>query len=144
MTTLAGALLVLVAAQARADESYELKTAPVKAAVGAKTTASLIIAAKTGWHVNEEAPMSLVLVPDPGIAVEKTKLGKGDVAQKTHELARFDVAFTASEPGQKSIKGEAKFVMCQGVSVCKPVHETVALAIDVAAPAPVKVAAKKK
>jgi hypothetical protein len=143
MSMLAGALLVLVAtAQARADESYELKTGPVKAAVGAKTTASLTIAAKTGWHVNEEAPMSLTLVPDSGITVEKPKLGKGDLAQKTKDQARFDVAFTASEPGQKTIKGEAKFVMCQGVAVCKPIKETVSLAVDVAAP--VKVASKKK
>jgi hypothetical protein len=99
--------------------------------VGARSITSLTIAARSGWHVNEEGPLSLKLLPDPGISVDKPKLSRPDLAQSTKDLARFDVAFTASEPGKKVINAEAIFVMCQA-STCKPVREKVAFAVDVA------------
>jgi hypothetical protein len=136
---LAGGLLVALlgtATLARAEDIYELKKGDVKATVGAKSTTSLTIAAKSGWHVNEEAPMSLKLQADPGITIDKPRLSRADLAQQTKELARFDVAFTATEPGKKVINGEASFVMCQA-STCKPVKEKVAFAVEA-------VAAKKK
>jgi hypothetical protein len=126
-----------MATQARADETYELKKGDVKATVGAKATTSLTIAAKTGWHVNEEAPLSLKLQPDPGITIDKPKLSRADLAQNTKDLARFDVAFTATEPGKKLINGEATFVMCQA-STCKPCKEKVAFAVEAVAAAPAK------
>jgi len=133
---LAGLVAALLgsATRARAEEIYELKKSDVKATVGAKATTSLTIAAKSGWHVNEEAPLSLKLQPDPGITIDKAKLGRADLAQSTKDLARFDVAFTGTEPGKKTINGEASFVMCQA-STCKPVKEKVALAVEVVAPA---------
>jgi hypothetical protein len=118
-------------AQARAEETYELKKSDVKATVGAKSTTSLTIAAKSGWHVNEEAPVWLKLLPEPGISVDKPKLNRPDLAQSTKDLARFDFAFTASEPGKKTINAEASFVMCQATT-CKPVKEKLAFAVDVA------------
>jgi hypothetical protein len=147
-TMLAAALMALAvgtAARAGADEIYELKKSETKATVGAKGTASLTIAAKSGWHINDNdgAPLSLKLVPEAGITIDKPVLGRGDVAQQTKELARFDVVFTAAEPGHKTINGNATFVMCQAAT-CKMVHEKVALAVEVAAPAAAKTPAKKK
>jgi hypothetical protein len=141
-TTLAAAALALAlgtAARAGAEEIYELKKSETKALVGAKGTASLTIAAKSGWHINdnEGAPLSLKLVPEAGITVDKPLLKRTDVAQQTKEQARFDVAFTASEAGHKTINGDATFVMCQAAT-CKMVHEKVALAVDVSAPAAAK------
>jgi len=129
------------AAQARAEEIYEheLKKSDTKATVGAKGTASLTIAAKSGWHVNEEAPMWLKLAPDAGISVDKPKLVRSDLARSTKDLAQFDVAFTASEPGKKTINCEASFVMCQATT-CKPVKEKVTLAVTVAVTLAVTVA----
>lgn len=132
------ALVLVTGSRAQAEDIYEVKKADAKAAVGVKATTSVIIAAKSGWHVNAEAPVSLKLLPDPGIAVAKPKLTRADLAQSTEDLARFDVAFTASEPGKKVINAEASFVMCQATT-CKPVREKLALAIDVApAGGPVK------
>jgi hypothetical protein len=128
------AALLGTATRARAEDIYELKKSDVKATVGAKATTSLTIAARSGWHVNEEAPLSLKLQPDAGITIEKLKLGRADLAQSTKDLARFDVAFTGTEPGKKIINGEASFVMCQA-STCKPVKEKVALAVELVAPA---------
>jgi DsbC/DsbD-like thiol-disulfide interchange protein len=125
-------LSVLLAGAARADEStYELKTAEARGTVGMKGTTSVTIAARPGWHVNEEAPLVMKLTPDPGITVDKPRLTRGDLAQQSKEMARFEVAFTPSEPGKKTINAEASFVMCQA-STCKPVREKLALAIDVA------------
>jgi hypothetical protein len=137
----AGALLAVVVAttSAHAEDIYELKTGAAKATVGAKATTSVTITAKSGWHVNEEAPVSLKLQPAAGITVEKPRLTKADVAQRTKDMARFDVAFTATEPGKKTIAAECSFVMCQA-STCKPVRETVTLAVEVA---PAAVAKKK-
>jgi hypothetical protein len=117
---------------ARADEAtYELKTSQAKGAVGTKGKTSVTIAARPGWHVNEEAPLTLKLAPEAGIAVDKAKLTRADLAENNKELARFDVGFTPSEAGRKTINGEASFVMCQATT-CKPVKEKVTLAVDVA------------
>jgi len=113
-----------------AEDTYEIRKADAKAPVGVKSVTSLTIAAKTGWKVNEEAPITVKLTPDSGIAVDKPRLTKADAAQKTKELARFDVAFTASEPGRKTINAEASFVMCQETT-CIPIKEKVALMVDV-------------
>jgi hypothetical protein len=136
------ALILFTGSQARAEDIYEVKKGDAKAVVGVKATTSVTIAAKSGWHVNAEAPVSLKLTPDPGITVVKPKLVRADLAQSTEDLARFDVAFTASEPGKKTINAECSFVMCQATT-CKPVKEKLALAIEVS-PAGGAVAAKKK
>ncbi len=118
-----------LAGAANADEMYDLRKADVNAQVGVRSLASVTIAAKNGWKVNEEAPVTVKLTPETGIALEKAKLTKADLAQRTKDLARFDVAFTASEVGRKTIKAEAKFVMCQETT-CKPVTEKIDLAVN--------------
>jgi hypothetical protein len=121
-----------------ADKTYEIqKTAPV-AKVGTPAKATLTVQGKNGWHVNEEAPITVSLKADDGIVLAKEKLGRADLAQSTKESARFDIPFSASATGKKTITAEARFVMCQE-QACKPEKETVALEVEVAAagqPAP--------
>ncbi len=69
--------------------------------------------------------------------VAKEKLTRVDLAESTKDAARFDIALTCAADaaaGRKTIDAEAKFVMCQE-SACKPVKETLALAIEVTPPA---------
>ncbi len=121
---------------AHAEERlYEITNPQAKVAVGAKSTTSVTIATKNGWHVNAEAPITLSLTAPAGITLSKTKLARADLAASTKESARFDVAFEAAEVGPKAISAEAHFVICQETA-CKPVKETLTLNIDVAAPAP--------
>jgi DsbC/DsbD-like thiol-disulfide interchange protein len=134
------ALLVLalsapcLAGSARAEEVTHQVVAPeARAAAGEKAKATVTITGKNGWHVNEEAPISVKLAPSAGVTVDKPKLSKGDLAVRTKDEARFDVGFLAVEPGRKTIAAEASFVMCQA-SACKPVKEKVTLAVEVAAP----------
>jgi len=138
------AVAFLAPALARAEEKlYEIKKTEPKVAVGAKGAASVTIAAKSGWHLNAEAPISLALTVPAGVTIAKPKLGRADLAASTEQSARFDVAFEAAEAGAKVVTAEARFVLCQE-QACKPVKETVSLNIDVAAAAPAASPAKGK
>ena len=129
------------ATAARAAESlYEITKVEPKVAVGATGTASLTIKVKGGWHVNDEAPISVALTMPAGVTVKKEKLTRSDLAASSKESARFDIPVSATEAGKKTIGAEAHFVLCQE-QACKPVKETVTLAIEVTPPV---VAAKKK
>jgi hypothetical protein len=135
---------LLASGSARAEEKlYEIQKTDQKVAVGSKGAASVTIAAKRGWHLNAEAPISLALTAPAGVTITKIKLGRGDLAASTQELARFDVPFEALEVGTKVVTAEARFVLCQE-QACKPVKETLALNIDVAAAAPAPAKAKPK
>jgi hypothetical protein len=146
LSLLAFAALLSSAAGAHADDKlYEIKKTEPKVAVGAKGAASVTISAKSGWHLNAEAPITLALTPPAGMTIAKPKLQRADLAASTEQSARFDVPFEASEAGAKVVTAEARFVLCQE-QACKPVKETVSLNIDVAAPAapaPKAKAAKK-
>jgi hypothetical protein len=129
------------ATAARAAESlYEITKVEPKVAVGATGTASLTIKVKGGWHVNDEAPISVALTTPAGVTVKKAKLTRADLAASSKESARFDIPVSGTEAGKKSIGAEAHFVLCQE-QACKPVKETVTLAIEVTPPV---VASKKK
>jgi hypothetical protein len=145
MTRLLAAALLLCAVPAFAAEEsvYEIAKTDAKVAVGATATASLTIKAKGGWHVNGEAPITVALTAPAGVTLKKEKLSRGDLAASSAESARFDIPVSATEAGKKTINAEAHFVMCQA-QACKPVKETVALAVEVTAPGAPAKAAKKK
>jgi hypothetical protein len=124
-------LLVGLAHAQPKDSLYEVRTSPTKAEMGKRATTGLTIASQKGWHVNKEAPITVQLSPSAGVAVDKPKLTKSDVAQQTEDLARFDLGFTATQPGKKTIGAVVKFVVCQETT-CKPVTEKVTLHVDVA------------
>jgi hypothetical protein len=121
---LAAAVSLACASPARAGEA--------KATAGAKGKASVVLMSKNGWHVNEQAPVKLKLKPGAGVAIDKPALNRKDLAASTKDSARFDVAFTAAEPGKKTIDAEASFVICQDTA-CKPItNHKVVIALDVA------------
>ena len=113
------------------DALYEIKKTEPKVAVGGTATASLTITAKAGWHVNAEAPITVALTAPAGVTLPKPKLTRADLAQSSKDAARFDIPVSATEAGKKTINAEARFVLCQE-QACKPVKETLALAVDVA------------
>ncbi|MES1172101.1 MAG: hypothetical protein ABUL77_02600 [Bacteroidota bacterium] len=120
-------------ARAEAPTHAISKTAP-QATVGVAAKASVTVQGLNGWHVNGDAPITLTAKAEPGVELPKPKLARADLAQSTKETARFDIPFSASTAGKKTITAEARFVMCQE-QACKPVKETVALEIDVASAA---------
>lgn len=129
------AILTLNHGSASADNpTHEIQKLTPPTKVGSPGTVSVTVLGKNGWHVNDQAPITLALKPDAGVDLPKAKLARADLSQSTPESARFDVPFSATSPGRKTIAAEARFVMCQE-QACKPVKETLALEIDVAAPA---------
>jgi DsbC/DsbD-like thiol-disulfide interchange protein len=125
--------LVLAGSSHASDGSYEVSKTDASLTAGTKGKASVTISAKKGWHLNAEAPLTLKLLPAAGVEVDKTKLGRGDLAASNDTSARFDIALTAAEPGKKTVEAEAGFVLCQEDS-CRPVKEKITLAVEVTSP----------
>jgi hypothetical protein len=116
-------------ARARADDNYQISKTDAVVTVGSKGKASVTIAAKQGWHLNAEAPLTLKVGTTPGLQTEKAKLGRPDLALSNETQARFEVGITASEPGKKTLDAEVGFVLCQE-SACQPVKSKLTLAVD--------------
>jgi hypothetical protein len=87
----------------------------------------------------------LKLNPLPGVAVDKPKLAREDLAFVSDTEARFTVGLTLAEPGQKAVAAEAGFVLCRQ-DACRPIKEKLTLAAEATAakPAPAKPRGKKK
>ena len=128
--------LTLVTAEAQATELHEVIAPPAQGRVGAKGRTALTLTGKNGWHLNEQAPVTLKLTPSPGIVLEKQKLARKDLVEDTKDKARFDIPFTAQQEGRQTIEAEASFVVCQEAA-CKPIKEKVTMAV-VVSPAPTK------
>ena len=144
LASLAAAAALGLASAARADEvTYEIRKATTPAKAGDAATVSLTVVGKNGWHVNDEAPITAAVKADPGVTLPKAKLTRADLAESTKQSARFDIPFSAAEPGPKTITAQARFVMCQD-QACKPATETVAFTVDVQAPGAPAPAAKGK
>jgi hypothetical protein len=129
-----------------AGDAYEVKSAPVKATLGEKATASVNIATKPGWHLNEEAPFTLKLTPGQGITVEKPRLVRADLAASTNTTARFDVVLVAGKDGHGEVQADASFVICQE-TICRPIKEKVVISVETSppgAPEPAKKPAKSR
>src|ERR1017187_4008945 len=91
------ALTLFLAGSTRAaDDSYEVSKTDASLTAGGKGKASVTISAKKGWHLNAEAPLTLKLVPQTGVEVDKAKLGRGDLAASNEKSARFDVGVTTA------------------------------------------------
>ena len=137
--------MVLTGATARAaDDAYQVKPSQVKATLGDKASASVTIATKKGWHLNDEAPLTLKLTPGPGITVEKPRLSRADLAASTDSSARFDVALVAAHAGPGEVQAEAGFVICQE-TLCRPIKEKVVIGVDASRPpTPAKQPAKSR
>jgi DsbC/DsbD-like thiol-disulfide interchange protein len=143
---LAALAAALAPGAASADEiTYAVQKSAPAAKVGVSANLSLTVVGKNGWHVNEEAPITASLKADPGVALPKVKLTRADLAQSTKQSVRFEIPFSASEAGKKTITAQTRFVMCQE-QACKPVNEIVTLQVDVAAKAdsPMKPTVKTK
>jgi hypothetical protein len=130
------------AAAAAEPPPYEIQKGPIRAAVGVPGKATVTVQAKNGWHVNDQAPITLTAKADPGVDLPKAKLTRADLTQSTKDAARFEIPFTATSAGNKTITAETRFVVCQE-EACKPMKDTVALEVNVASAAPAAAAPGK-
>jgi hypothetical protein len=134
------ATLALSRPSPAADDTYQVTHTDPTAAVGTRSKASVTVSARKGWHLNAEAPLTLKMTPAPGVAVDKNKLVRGDLALSSDSTARFDVGVTPSEPGKQAIEAELSFVLCQE-EACRPIKEKLTLTVEAS---PAKATAEKK
>jgi len=127
---------------ARAESTHTVEAPEVALTTGKAGSATVTVLGRNGWHVNEEAPITLTINAPAGVAIAKAKLSRTDLAESKPERARFDVQVTAEKAGRQPVQAEARFVMCQE-SACKPVKETVTLMLEVSTDAAAKGRSKK-
>jgi hypothetical protein len=93
------------------------------------------VTAKPGWHINEKAPLSLVVTPATGVVVRKKKLMRADLVVDTREQARFDIPVSCGASPAKTTAGarnltvEANFVICKA-ELCTPQTEQLTIALQ--------------
>ena len=101
------------------DASYEIRKDVPRATVGVASSASVTVLGANGWHVNEQAPITMTVKADPGVSLPKPRLTRADLAESSKQSARFEIPFSAAAAGKKTITADARFVMCQE-QACKP------------------------
>jgi hypothetical protein len=107
-------------------ESYTVKiTAPAGQAVGKESTAEIILAAKPGFHVNNEFPIKFT--PGGSDGVDAKVVGK-DAATVVPEKATIKVPFTPTRAGKGKLAGKLAFSVCSD-SNC--LMDKVELSVDV-------------
>lgn len=127
------ALFALPALPAFAQQNtgFTLKVEAPPAKKGQKAVAKVKITPGAGYHMNKEYPTSLNLSGVPlGVTLDKPKQTAKDAAKWEAEGGEFDVAYTASEPGKKTIMGEIKFAVCS-TNTCDPKRSPIQFDIDV-------------
>ncbi|HZF50390.1 MAG TPA: hypothetical protein VE093_17150 [Polyangiaceae bacterium] len=132
MKKILAGLLVTVAMMgtAIASSNYKLSVSAASAKVSAKSSATITVVPTDGFKMNLEYPTKVTLNAPAGVSLEKAKLTAKDAKQLDAKAAIFDVAFTASEPGKKTITGEIKFAVCTENS-CDPKSQQIAIDVDV-------------
>jgi hypothetical protein len=132
MKKILAGLLVTVAMMgtAVAGSHYKLSVSAPSAKVSAKSSAKITVVPTDGFKMNLEYPTKVTLNAPAGVSLEKAKLTAKDAVQLDKSAAVFDVAFTASEPGKKTITGEMKFAVCTENS-CDPQTQAISFDVDV-------------
>jgi hypothetical protein len=110
------------------DKSYTVTINAAPAKAGTKAVAALEIKPGPGFHMNKEYPTSLKLTPPDGVTLEKQKLVAKDASKWEEAGGRFDVAYTAKQPGKKVVTGELSFAVCSANS-CDPKKKAVSIEI---------------
>ncbi len=106
------ASLPLVAGADQAATAYTLKVEAPPAKKGQKSVAKIKITPGAGYHMTKVYPTSLTLSSGPaGVTVDKTKLTMKNAAKWEEQGGVFDVAYTATDAGKKTLSGKIKFAV---------------------------------
>jgi hypothetical protein len=121
---------VVDAAPPGEDERYRLEFDTPEATAGSEAKVTVRVVPKDPWHMNLDYPTSLEIAAPTGVALAKASLKKGDAKKLDESACEFDVAFTASDPGDATLTGQFKFAVCQD-DACAPVTESVEVKVAV-------------
>jgi len=120
-------------AEARAlwdEPSFELRSDPaVPYQAGQEGHVGIRLTARGHHHVNQDYPISVQITAPDGVTLPRATLARGDAAEFSEALARFDVPFTAPA-GHHELRALVDFAVCTPES-CMPDTRTLAIAVDV-------------
>ena len=115
-------LFVATLAHAERETGWELRVAErTEVAPGAAAPLAISIAVDRGLTVSKDAPVIVDLDPDPGAAVKKKRLGRGDAVDPEADAPRFSVAVRGEAPGDHPLRVRVRFWLC-GARRCRPVE----------------------
>lgn len=114
------------------QESFVLEATPDAAGyiAGQAGRFSIRLEPRNGWHVNQEFPVEIVLDAPAELGVAKSRLARADAAAFDERQFRYDVAFTPSAAGQRTVGADVRFAICTDEN-CLPQSARLALAVDV-------------
>jgi hypothetical protein len=124
-------------ADAQRDPGWEVKLpARIDVTLGGSAVVPIEIKLDRGLVVSKDAPVIVELVPEAGVSVKKTRLGRSDAVDPDADAPRFTVPVKGDTGGDHVIKVRVKLWLCGG-KVCRPldVRRQATIAVAAAAPA---------
>lgn len=120
-------LLILIAifaeasADATSEPGWDLQVpAHVEVTAGTTGTLPIGIVVGPGKTISRDADITLDVSPEPGIAIKRRRLRRGDSIDPNGESPRFAIPFSAPRPGDYAIKVHMQFWVC-GTKICRPI-----------------------
>jgi hypothetical protein len=112
------------------DKGFSVQAvAPAAAEVGKAARVEVKLLPGAGMHVNTEYPTAMTVAYPTGV---EGPAGKVKPAKIDKSEARFDLAFTPREKGEKVITATVNFVVCNdAMTQCDPRREPVQIKVDV-------------
>jgi hypothetical protein len=92
----------------------------VEVAVGATAPLAISLAVDRGLTVSRDADVIVDLDVEPGAAVKKRRLGRGDAVDPDADAPRFAVNVRGETPGDRRIRVHVRFWLC-GTQTCRPI-----------------------
>lgn len=114
-----GLLLCAPASAQRAGSDVRVSDR-IELAAGASGQITIAIAVDRGLTVSKDAAVIIDLAPEPGVAVKKKRLGRGDAVDPEADAPRFAINVRADAPGEHVIRVRVRFWLC-GTRSCQPV-----------------------
>jgi hypothetical protein len=98
--------------EARGADNFALVVeAPKDSKIGQATKVVLRVTPKGKYHFNTKYPTAVILQAPAGVELPKARL-KAEDGQVSEREARFEIAFTPKDAGDKVFTGEVKFSVC--------------------------------
>ncbi len=115
-----------------AARSYRIETegSTRELANGASGKLLLAIVPLNGTHVHPAAPLKIALSGTPGLKLSKDTLGHKDAIDPKAEGPRFEVPFTAAQPGAQEARARVDFFICSD-EWCVKQSRDVTIPVDV-------------
>ena len=103
---------------------------PERLAVGAAGLATIKLTAHEPWHVNLDYPTSMELTLPGGFEAAQRSFEKHHARRLDEQGFEYELAFTATRPGDEQIQGRLFFAVCEE-DACVPVKHDINFAVAV-------------